>query len=101
MPVYVYEVIHDDGEEGQIFEVMQRMSEEPLTQHPTTGQPVRRIIQPPNIATKYTSSHEKKTLSNENLAAKGFTKYEKAGNGEYVKTAGEGPKMINADGQAL
>ena len=101
MPVYVYEVINDDGEEGQIFEVMQRMSEEPLTQHPTTGQPVRRIIQPPNIATKYTSSHEKKTLSNENLAAKGFTKYEKAGNGEYVKTAGEGPKMINADGQAI
>ena len=101
MPVYVYEVINDDGEEGQIFEVMQRMSEEPLTKHPMTGQPVRRIIQQPNIATKYTSSHEKKTLSNENLAAKGFTKYEKAGNGEYVKTAGEGPKMINADGQAL
>lgn len=101
MPIYVYEVMTDDGEEGQIFEVMQKMSDKPLTEHPTTGQPVRRIIQPPNIATKYTSSHEKKTLSNENLAAKGFTKYEKAGDGQYVKTAGDGPKMINADGNPL
>ncbi|MBL4700683.1 MAG: hypothetical protein JKX85_05430 [Phycisphaeraceae bacterium] len=101
MPVYVYEVITDDGDEGQIFEWTQRMSDEPLAKHPTTGQPVRRIIQSPNIATKYTSSHEKKTLSNENLAAKGFTKYEKAGDGQYVKTAGEGPKMINADGKPI
>ena len=44
MPVYVYEVITDDGEEGQIFEVMQKMSDDPLTQHPTTGQPVRRVM---------------------------------------------------------
>ncbi len=101
MPVYVYEVITDDGEEGQIFEVMQKMSDDALTHHPTTGQPVRRVIQTPNVATKYTSSHEKKTLSNENLAAKGFTKYEKAGDGQYVKTAGDGPKMINADGKPI
>jgi predicted nucleic acid-binding Zn ribbon protein len=101
MPVYVYEVIMEDGDEGQVFEVVQRMSDEPLTQHPTTGQPVRRIIQAPNIATKYTSSHEKKTLSNENLAAKGFTRYEKAGDGQYVKTAGDGPKTISADGKPI
>lgn len=101
MPIYVYEVINEDGEEGQIFEVMQKMSDDPLTKHPTTGQPVRRVIQAPNVATKYTTSHEKKTLSNENLAAKGFTKYEKAGDGQYVKTAGDGPKMISADGKPL
>jgi len=94
MPTYVYEVILPDGEEGQVFEVVQKMSDPPLTKHPTTGQPVRRVIQAPNVATRYTSSHEKKRLSNENLAANGFTRYEKSGDGTYEKTAGEGPKTI-------
>jgi predicted nucleic acid-binding Zn ribbon protein len=97
MPTYVYEVITEDGDEGQVFEVVQRMSDPPLTRHPTTGQPVRRVITPPQVATRYTSFHEKKTLSNESLASKGFTKYEKSGDGTYVKTAGEGPSSLSAD----
>ncbi len=101
MPTYVYEVIFeddgDDGDEGQLFEVQQMMADPPLTVHPTTGQPVRRVIQPPNIATHYTSIQDKRRMSNKSLEANGFTKYEKAGDGTYVKTAGSGPKQISAD----
>lgn len=39
MPTYEYQ-----REDGTTFEVMQRISEQPLTHCPETGQPVRRII---------------------------------------------------------
>lgn len=39
MPTYEYK-----REDGTTFEVMQQMSDSPLTECPTTGQPVRRII---------------------------------------------------------
>jgi predicted nucleic acid-binding Zn ribbon protein len=94
MPTYVYEVILPDGESGQIFEVEQSMSEDALTKHPTTGQPVRRVIQPPHIGGKWTSS--KNMLSDKNLADKGFTKYVKTDDGQYEKTAGSGPDQIGA-----
>lgn len=97
MPTYVYQVITDDGSEGEIFEVEQRMSDDPLTEHPDTAQPVKRVITAPNVATRYTDGHQKAMLSNENLAKHGLTKYEKAGNGQYVKTAGKGPGQISAD----
>ncbi|MEM1097393.1 MAG: zinc ribbon domain-containing protein [Planctomycetota bacterium] len=96
MPIYVYEVVLPDGEPGQVFEVMQRMSEPALTQHPTTGQPVRRLIQPPNIAGKWSESGTKQMLSDRNLAEQGFTKYVKNGDGRYEKTAGKGPREISA-----
>lgn len=45
MPTYEYETIPQKGDERPIrFEVLQRMADEPLTEHPETGQPVRRII---------------------------------------------------------
>lgn len=95
MPTYVYEVITgDDDDEGQIFEVVQRMTDPPLTHHPTTGQPVRRVITPPNVSTRYSDSMQKKQLSNENLSRLGFTKYQRDSSGEYYKTAGEGPSTI-------
>jgi len=96
MPIYVYEVILENGEEGQVFEIEQKMTDPALTKHPTTGQPVRRVIQVPNIATNYTSSHEKKKLGNDNLSRLGFTKYEKTGDGQYTRTAGkDGPETLN------
>lgn len=39
MPTYVYR-----REDGTTFEVQQRISEEPLTSCPETGQPVKRVI---------------------------------------------------------
>ena len=43
MPTYVYQIVNDDGTDGEIFEVQQSMSESALTQHPKTGQKVRRV----------------------------------------------------------
>jgi hypothetical protein len=96
MPVYVYEVVLAGDEAGQKFEVTQRMSDPALTEHPTTGQPVRRVVQPPNIAGKWSESGAKQMLSDRNLADKGFTKYVKTDPGRYEKTAGNGPSEISA-----
>ena len=63
MPTYVYQVIEDDGSEGETFEAFQKMSDEPLTQHPETGKPVRRVIQAPNISGQYSDAATKRMLS--------------------------------------
>ncbi|MCA0374318.1 MAG: zinc ribbon domain-containing protein [Gemmatimonadetes bacterium] len=45
MPVYVYETVpHTPGEAPQRFEVRQSMAEAPLTSHPESGAPVRRVL---------------------------------------------------------
>ena len=45
MPIYVYETIPaKTGEKPSIYEIRQSMKEEPLTVHPETGEPIRRII---------------------------------------------------------
>ncbi len=91
MPTYVYQVVTKDGSEGEIFEVVQKMSEPALTKHPETGEPVQRLPQAPGIVT------EAGKLSNKNLDRLGFTKYERAGDGFYEKKAGGGPNVISAD----
>ena len=98
MPTYVYEVILEDGEQGLTFEVKQKMSDPPLTEHPITEQPVRRIIQAPNITSKYSEASMKRTLNDDKkLEAMGFTKYARAGDGHYEKHVGQGPDVISAD----
>jgi predicted nucleic acid-binding Zn ribbon protein len=99
MPTYVYQVILEDpeeGEEGQIFEWTQKMSDPPLTQHPTTRQPVRRIIQAPHLVTQHSSASDKRKTSDSTLERNGFTKYVKTGDGTYEKTLGSGPKSLDA-----
>ncbi len=96
MPIYVYEVVLANGEAGQVFEVMQKMSDAPLTTHPTTGQPVRRVIQPPHIAGQWSEAGARQQLSDKNLEAQGMAKYVKAGDGYYEKRAGKGPNVIGA-----
>ena len=93
MPTYVYEIIST----GETFEVIQRMTEDALTKHPETGEPVRRVPQAPHIAGEWSDSASKAKLSNKNLDRLGFTKYEKAGGGRYEKKAGSGPNVISAD----
>jgi predicted nucleic acid-binding Zn ribbon protein len=45
MPTYLYETLPSAPDEAiQQFEVKQSFSEAPLTAHPTTGAPVRRVI---------------------------------------------------------
>ena len=94
MPLYVYEIVLPNGSGGEQFEVIQRMSADPLTAHPETGEPVRRVFGEPNTPRAWTDAQGKIAVSDKNLAAKGFTKYVKTGNGSYEKTAGSGPKKL-------
>lgn len=45
MATYIYETIpdHEDEQPAQ-FEIQQSMKDDPLTHHPETGQPVKRVI---------------------------------------------------------
>lgn len=97
MPIYVYETILEDGSVGEIFEVLQQMSDAPLTHHPASGLPVRKAITAASIAGTWSDLKTKSNLSNKNLDAQGFTKYVKMGDGKYEKRAGKGPDVISAD----
>lgn len=45
MPTYEYETMpQSESEKPTQFEIRQRMADDPLTEHPETGQPVRRVI---------------------------------------------------------
>lgn len=97
MPTYVYQVINDDGSEGEVFEIVQKMTDPPLKTHPESGAKVQRLIQAPNIAGNWSDAATKSKLSDKNLDRLGFTKYQRAGDGKYEKRAGSGPDMISAD----
>lgn len=98
MPIYVYEFVDEQGAGGETFEIVQRISDPPLTTHPETGEPVRRVIQPPFIGGSW-SDHamHKSSRDNKKLDRLGFTKYVKAGDGIYEKQAGPGPRVISKD----
>jgi hypothetical protein len=99
MPTYVYEILDKDGNgTGQAFEHVAPMSEDALTKHPETGEPVRRVPTLFNVAGNWSDMKSKSKLSNENLDRLGFTKYEKKGDGYMERTAGKmGPKSISTD----
>lgn len=45
MTTYVYEATNQKpGQKPRYFEIKQAMSDEPLTQHPETGEPIRRVV---------------------------------------------------------
>ncbi len=96
MPIYVYEILRDDNQDGETFEVLQGLNDPPLTHHPDTGQPVRRCLSVPSVMGVWSDHKNKSRLSDSNLNKKGFTKYVKAGDGTYEKAAGDGPKKISA-----
>ncbi len=51
MPIYEYETIpENDGARPVRFEVRQRMSDEPLSVHPETGEKVRRVYSSFNVS---------------------------------------------------
>lgn len=97
MPVYVYEVVREDGLGGERFEWQQSMSEPVLTRHPETGEPVRRVVQVPNLGTRYGERGQRRRLENDKLEKAGFTKYQRDKlTGQYHRVAGkEGPAVIN------
>jgi hypothetical protein len=97
VPIYVYETVSPEGQPGERFELQQSMREPPLTTHPETGVPVRRVPQLPHLATKYTPGATASKLDNHNVEAKGFTKYERDKlTGRYHKVAGkQGPSVLD------
>lgn len=98
MPTYVYEVVTEDDSPGEQFEVFQNMAEPPLTEHPESGKPVRRVFQAPAIGGKWSESAMNKSVADDKKLDKlGFTKYVKAGDGYYEKRAGKGPDVISKD----
>jgi len=99
MPLYSYEVIREDGAPGTVFELLQPMDAPPLTRHPETGAPIRRLISAARVAGKNTDRAINRTLrDNKRLEQLGFTKYERAGKGVMERKAGtQGPKIISAE----
>lgn len=95
MPTYVYQAITDDGSEGEVFEIFQKMSDDALTEHPDTGQPIRRIPTAPHIGGEWSDAATKSKLSDKNLDRLGFTKYQNTGGGHYEKRAGSGPDLLS------
>jgi predicted nucleic acid-binding Zn ribbon protein len=97
MPTYVYEVISESGASGERFEVVQTMADPPLTHHPETGQPVRRVFLAPWIAGKHARWRAERALSDDSkLERLGFTKYVKSESG-YERAAGSGPDLIKKE----
>lgn len=97
MPVYLYEVINEDGTPGVRFEAEQSASSPALSAHPRTGQPARRVYTAPNLGGRYADNRIKKELSDENVQRTGFTRYERDKlTGTYHKTAGTDPNLPGA-----
>ena len=99
MPIYRYEIVRDDGEPGEEFEIMQGLDEAALKKHPETGEKVRRLISAPNVTLRGHTDRAQNNLvkDNKRLEQLGFTKYERSGKGTYERKAGkEGPKVISA-----
>lgn len=97
MPVYTYQVVHEDGTEGEVFEYAHGMSEPALTEHPETGDPVVRVFHSPHIASNSNERIQKQNTSDKNLERLGFTKYVRNGKGHYEKHVGTGPDRLQAD----
>ena len=98
MPTYVYEMILENGEGGERFEVVQKIADPPLKEHPETGDPVRRAIVAPNIGGKWSDGAMNRAMSDDKkLERLGFTKYVRSGDGVMEKRAGKGPRTISGD----
>lgn len=99
MPIYEYK--HTTGFKEpcahETIEIIQKMSEESLTECPYCFMPIARII---SIPAKHRQSDADK-FSDSNLASKGFTKYVKNSDGNYDKVAGTSEAPDSLDRQAM
>jgi putative FmdB family regulatory protein len=93
MPIYEYAPVEKGCAHCEAhFDVLQKLSEDALTQCPQCGAPVQRIISVASVAVGH--AH---TLKEGHIEKHGFTQYRRAGKGVYEKTAGKGPKYISGD----
>lgn len=93
MPIFVYAVVNPDGSDGAEFEIEQAPGDAPLTRHPLTGEPLRRVYSAPGLATHYSDGEIKRMVGDEAyISSRGFTKYERdPATGVYHKIAGTDP----------
>jgi putative FmdB family regulatory protein len=96
MPTYVYGLAAGASVAGckkcrAAFEVVQRMSDPPLTACPECGAPVERRIQAPMVG----SEERQKGPSEKRMRAGGFTQYKRKGKGYYEKSFGKGPDALH------
>lgn len=94
MPIYEYEPKDGNCDDcGGRFEDLQKLSDAPHTHCPKCDKECRRVF-----STFYAKTwRTKSTVSEKNLAKKGFTQYKKVGKGQYEKTFGQGPRELKAD----
>ena len=92
MPTYTYQEYLPDGRKGALFEYIQSMSEPALKTHPQSGNPVRKVFNPPNVAHQYSDRTLQAGLNSEQIEKGGFSRYERDPlTGRYHKTAGKTP----------
>jgi len=87
MPTYVYKGL----ESGEYFEVEQSIHDEPLSRHPQTGEPVKRVIQPVGVIFKGSGWYVKDSQSSNSASKKPTEKPKKESSG------GEGSSGATAD----
>jgi putative FmdB family regulatory protein len=94
MPFYTYQNATEESCDycANGFDMLQRLSAEPVTFCPECGNKVKKVISAPNVV-----SGKAHLTTDKNAQEKGFTKYKRAGKGVYEKTAGKGPKYISGD----
>ena len=93
MPMYVYDVLNEEGAVVGSFEIIQKITADPLTKHPETGQTLRMKMQAPFVGKKTHGELPKADISDRNLEKLGFTKYQKSRKGGYEKIMGDGPDI--------
>ena len=94
MPFYTYQCTSEECCDYCCngFDMLQRMSADPVERCPECGHTVKKVISAPNVVSG------KAHLTTDKAAQKGgFTKYKRAGKGVYEKVAGKGPKYISGD----
>jgi len=80
MAVRRYSVIRPDGSEGELLEVDQPLAAPDLTQHPVTGEMLRRIIENPTLSVRWTDrAMGAAAKDSAKLKASGFRKLERDG----------------------
>lgn len=88
MPIYLYRNLKT----GETFEIEQRMTDDALTEHPETGEPVKRLIQPVAIAFKGSGFYVNDSRSSSKQPAAGSGASEAStsasGGGESAPAAG-------------
>ena len=90
MPTYTYQVISSDGGGEERFEVVQGMRDEPLTVHPRTGEPVRRVIT--GGTGVLGQSIRRSTVVDKSLAAATPCGCSRMALGELARPANRGPR---------